>query len=63
MSIFSPITTSALCLPCDGTPEIQIRQSTLAKIVKLYPEDQAIGYDVNEVRGIWSIEFDRDLGI
>jgi hypothetical protein len=27
--------------------------------MKLYPKDLAIGYNENEVRGIWSITFDK----
>jgi len=60
---FSPIITNAMCLQCHGKPDMQIQPATLAKIEALYPEDQATGYDVNQVRGIWSIEFDAAVGM
>jgi hypothetical protein len=47
-------------LKCHGKPGSQITQKTYDKILEFYPNDKAIGYDVNEVRGIWSIEFEKD---
>ncbi|NNE78543.1 MAG: DUF3365 domain-containing protein [Pricia sp.] len=60
VTVYYPITTNALCLQCHGKPNEQVQAETLATLTQLYPDDQAIGYDVNEVRGIWSIEFDVD---
>jgi len=57
--VYYPITTNAMCLQCHGKPNETIEKSTFAKITSLYPNDKAIGYDVNEVRGIWSITFDK----
>lgn len=54
---YYPIVTNDMCLKCHGEVGQEIQQETYNKILKFYPEDQAIGYDVNEVRGIWSIEF------
>ncbi|NRR92491.1 DUF3365 domain-containing protein [Winogradskyella undariae] len=57
--VYYPITTNAMCLQCHGKPNETIEKSTLTKIKSLYPTDKAIGYNVNEVRGIWSINFDK----
>ncbi len=50
---YAPIKTNDLCLQCHGklTAEVQ------SKIKELYPDDLATGYEVNQVRGIWSITF------
>lgn len=45
------------CLKCHGKPETQILPSTLSKIQKLYPNDQAINYELNDFRGMWVVEF------
>ncbi|MBV1923421.1 MAG: DUF3365 domain-containing protein [Flavobacteriaceae bacterium] len=54
---YYPIVTNSMCLQCHGSPKHQIEQKTLALISDLYPEDKAINYSENEVRGIWSIHF------
>ena len=59
VQVFYPITTNAMCLQCHGKPNETIKPATLKKITLLYPKDKAIGYDVNEVRGIWSVIFDK----
>lgn len=57
--VYYPITTNAMCLQCHGSPNKDIQNTTLKKLTLLYPKDKAIGYDVNQVRGIWSISFDK----
>lgn len=42
--------TNAMCLNCHGTSE-QIHPDVKAALLTLYPEDKAIGYDVNQIRG------------
>ena len=59
VQVFYPITTNTMCLQCHGIPNKTIETATFNKITTLYPQDQAIGYDINEVRGIWSITFDK----
>lgn len=55
---YYPITTNAMCLQCHGNAE-NIAPEVRSKILKLYPNDLAIGYSENEVRGIWSIQFEK----
>lgn len=55
---FYPILTNSLCLKCHGKIGLDIEPETLKNIQRLYPKDKAIGYDENQVRGIWVIEMD-----
>ncbi|MUU77475.1 c-type heme family protein [Winogradskyella endarachnes] len=59
IKVYYPITTNTMCLQCHGKPNETIDELTLAKIKTLYPMDEAVGYSENEVRGIWSISFDK----
>ena len=59
VNFYYPITTNTMCLQCHGTPNEQVTSETLSALKALYPSDKALGYDVNEVRGIWSIVFDK----
>ena len=56
---YYPITTNAMCLQCHGKPGKDIAVTTMNKIQSLYPNDKAINYSVNELRGIWVIEMPR----
>lgn len=56
---YYPILTNDLCIQCHGGPGSDITESTLNELNRLYPEDKAIGYGVNELRGIWVIELDK----
>ncbi len=60
VNFYYPIVTNDMCLKCHGTPGQEIQTETLKRIQQLYPNDKAIGYGVNEVRGIWSISFDTN---
>ena len=59
ISFYYPIITNNKCLQCHGTPSTEIKESTLTKLLNLYPSDRAIGYTENQVRGIWSIQFKK----
>lgn len=59
IDFYYPIVTNSLCLKCHGTPGKELETLTLSKIKELYPTDKAIGYNENEVRGIWSIQFEK----
>ncbi len=49
-----------LCLNCHGSPGTHIQEETMAKLDQLYPEDNAKNHALGDLRGIWSISFDRD---
>ena len=57
--VYYPIITNDMCLQCHGKPNLNVTSETLNKIAQLYPEDKALGYNINEIRGIWSITFDK----
>lgn len=57
--VYYPITTNGMCLQCHGKPNQDIKRPTLNSLANLYPEDKATGYSINQVRGIWSISFDK----
>lgn len=59
---YSAITTNAMCLQCHGKAGVDLSPETTTKIAERYPEDKAIGYGLNEVRGIWSIYFEPPKG-
>lgn len=59
VQFYSPIISNALCLQCHGKVNEDIKPSVLAQIQDLYPEDKAIGYKPNQVRGIWSVRFTK----
>lgn len=56
IQFYYPIETNTMCLQCHGK---QIKPEVQRQILKLYPNDLAVGYDENEVRGIWSITFTK----
>ena len=57
---YYPITTNDMCLQCHGEVGKQVTEETYKTIKLKYPNDLAIGYDVNQVRGIWHIEFQKE---
>ncbi|SDS40327.1 Cytochrome c-550 domain-containing protein [Polaribacter sp. KT25b] len=59
VKFYYPIKTNSMCLQCHGKPSSDIKPVTLAEIKKLYPTDLAVGYEENQVRGIWSISFNK----
>lgn len=56
IQFYYPIETNTMCLQCHGK---QIKPEVQRQILKLYPNDLAVGYNENEVRGIWSITFTK----
>jgi len=55
---YYPIMTNAMCLQCHGEVGEDVTQDTYKTITLKYPEDMAVGYDVDQVRGIWHITFE-----
>ena len=48
-----------LCLSCHGNPGKDINAETLSKLAELYPEDQAKGHKVGDLRGMWSLKIPK----
>jgi len=55
----APIFIQPLCLNCHGFPGEQILDSNFHLIKQFYPYDKAIGYKTGDLRGMWSIEFEK----
>ncbi len=58
-TFYAPITTKGLCLSCHGIVGESLLLENYEKIKTLYPQDQATGYNLDELRGMWSIEFKK----
>ena len=56
---YYPIETNDKCLKCHGTPNKTIVPATMAVIKNKYPNDKAIGYKSNEIRGIFVVEMNK----
>ncbi|WP_167619207.1 Tll0287-like domain-containing protein [Maribellus sediminis] len=50
-------TAMPACLKCHGNPDTDINPTTREKLQKLYPNDLATGYKLNDFRGLWKLEF------
>lgn len=56
---YAPIILKGNCLACHGKVEEFVSVKTDSIIKSLYPNDEAIGYNEGDLRGIWSIEFKK----
>lgn len=57
-AFYAPIITNSLCLNCHGrVDEIGVENYSIIKA--LYPEDKAVDFGVGDLRGIWSITFNK----
>lgn len=54
---YYPIVAGKMCMQCHGEPKTEILSNTLVKIKGLYPNDKAVGYKTDELRGIWVVEW------
>lgn len=60
VTAYYPIIINQLCMQCHGKESQDINKTTLAKINNLYPNDEATGYVVGELRGLWVVEMEPD---
>ncbi len=59
-TFFAPIVlNNELCLKCHGEPGKDIQPEDVAVIQRLYPQDEATGFKLGELRGAWRIDFPR----
>ncbi len=59
IAYYHPILIQPLCLSCHGEPGVSMQESTYETILDAYPMDKAIGYKLNDLRGLWAIKFDK----
>jgi hypothetical protein len=55
----APIKVLPLCLKCHGKPGETMFAEDAELVKQLYPQDLATGYAEGELRGMWSIVFQR----
>lgn len=60
VSFYAPILAKQKCLMCHGTLGKELAPVTDSIIKSYYPDDMAIGFEENDLRGIWSIKFEKD---
>jgi hypothetical protein len=59
-TFYSPIViTNPLCLQCHGIPGTDLAPSTVALLQQLYPRDEATGFKLGDLRGLWRVDFAR----
>lgn len=56
---YYPIMTNNMCLQCHGNPDTDINKATQLALDTRYPEDKAVGYSADQLRGIWVIEMEK----
>ena len=55
---YAPIVlTLPLCLNCHGQPGQDIQPEVLAQLKATYPADEATGFKLGQLRGLWSVDF------
>lgn len=55
---YAPIVIeNPLCLVCHGQPGSTMPAENADFITSIYPEDRATGFEMGDLRGMWSIEF------
>lgn len=56
-TVFAPIVlNNELCLKCHGEPDKDISPANIAVIRQLYPQDEATGFKLGQLRGAWRID-------
>jgi hypothetical protein len=58
-SFFAPIRMMDVCQKCHGTIGETMDEADYASIKTLYPDDKATGFKTGDLRGMWSITFQR----
>ena len=53
---------SGLCLNCHGTKGKMLAESTFDKIRTEYPNGEAIGFEIGDLRGLWKVRFQKTGG-
>jgi len=58
ISFFSPIVLNTpLCLNCHGQAGTEVAPGTVEAIQRLYPHDEATGFKLGDLRGMWRVDF------
>lgn len=57
-TFYMPIVTNDMCIQCHG-PKNDLDAEVLEEIKRLYPNDKAFGYGIDQIRGIWRVEIQK----
>ena len=60
ISFYAPIMAKQKCLMCHGSLGKELAPVTDSIIKSYYPADLATGFHENDLRGIWSLRFEKD---
>jgi hypothetical protein len=61
VTFYAPIKIMPLCLNCHGNYNSQIGNDTKDILLSLYPEDKAVNYNIDDLRGLWKVVFPKQL--
>ncbi len=56
---YAPIYTKPICLTCHGTIDETLTRENYDIIQTLYPDDKATGFQIDDLRGVWKITFNK----
>lgn len=56
---YKAIVAQAFCLNCHGSPGKELSITNQELILANYPNDKAVGYKENDIRGLWKIVFNQ----
>lgn len=56
---YYPITMDEMCLQCHGKKDSEILADTRKILAQKYPGDKAFDYALNDLRGLWVVEFEK----
>lgn len=61
VTFYSPIVLNTpLCLQCHGQAGTEISAGTQEALRRLYPKDEATGFKLGELRGLWRVDFEPE---
>ncbi|MCP5518661.1 MAG: DUF3365 domain-containing protein [Verrucomicrobiales bacterium] len=64
LSLHAPIVlNNPLCLNCHGRPGDQILPENVTLLARLYPTDEATGFTLGDLRGMWCVDFAGNVAV
>ena len=54
---YETIITKSICLNCHGSVDSDIKPNVAEQINDFYPGDKAVGFEANDLRGLWVVTF------
>ncbi|MCB9284843.1 MAG: DUF3365 domain-containing protein [Lewinellaceae bacterium] len=60
VAYYQPIFVQPMCLNCHGVEGETLTEDNYTIIKYMYPKDEATGYKIDDLRGIWSLTMPRE---